>query len=291
MSPLRRSSSGPAVVRLQNRLAALGFPPGTPDGKFEAATEAAVLAFQRSEGLVADGVVGPNTARALGLDQPPPFVSIVPAVTVPLVSKMFPATPRRNIETYLPAVLAALESEQLADKEMVLMALATVRAESESFVPIDEGPSRFNTPPQGPPFALYDRRKDLGNQGPPDGERFKGRGFVQLTGRANYETHGARIGLGRRLLDKPDEANEASIASRLLASFIKRQEVAIRQAFQDHDLPTALAVARRLVNGGSHGLDRFSEAYMIGDALLPEAARSPQPRRALRSPKRRVRRR
>lgn len=292
METLRRSASGPAVTRLQKRLVALGFPPGSTDGTFGPGTEAAVMAFQRSEGLAADGVVGAATARAMGLSNPPPYVSVVPAVTVAIVSKMLPATPRRNIETYLPALLEALESMQLADKEMVLMALATVRAESESFVPVSEGKSRFNTPPGGPPFALYDNRKDLGNQGPPDGARYKGRGFVQLTGRSNYATHGERIGLGAQLIETPDRANDAAIASRLLASFIKRQEVAIRQAFQDHDLTTALAVARKLVNGGSHGLDRFSAAYMIGDGLLPDETSSRGlRRRGLRRPTGKIKRR
>lgn len=286
MTTLRRSSSGPSVVRLQVRLAERGFPPGRPDGTFGPGTEAAVMAFQRSEGLVADGVVGPHTARALGLANPPPFVSVAPSVTVAMAMKMFPSTPKRNIETHLPAILSALVAAELADKEMVLMALATVRAETESFLPISEGQSRFNTPPSGPPFALYDQRRDLGNLGPPDGARFRGRGFVQLTGRANYAAHGERIGLGSDLIDQPELANDATIAARLLASFLKRQEVAIRQAFQDHDLPTALAVARRLVNGGSHGLDRFSAAYLVGDGLLPEESRPKRLR-----PRRRMRRR
>jgi putative chitinase len=278
MQTLRLRSSGKDVATLQRRLAALGFPPGAIDGDFGPGTEAAVIAFQRSEHLVADGVVGPNTARALGLEAPPAFVSIVPDVTVEVVAQMFPATPKRNIERYLPAVLDELRSAQLADKDMVLIALGTIRAETEGFVPISEGQSRFNTPPGGPPFALYDRRRDLGNQGPPDGSRFKGRGFVQLTGRTNYLVHGKKIGLGQGLIDEPDRANEPEIAARLLASFLKSCEVGIRQAFQDFDLPNALAAARKLVNGGSHGLDRFTSAYTIGDRLLPDEVATPRSR-------------
>ncbi|MDF0667352.1 MAG: hypothetical protein P0119_14930 [Nitrospira sp.] len=59
---------------------------------------------------------------------------------------------------------------------MVLVALAIIRAETESFEPIAEGRSRYNTSPNGHPFDLYDYRKDLGNQGPPDGEQYRGRG-------------------------------------------------------------------------------------------------------------------
>ena len=54
-------SSGPAVRRLQQRLRVLHFNPGALDGEFGSATEAAVLAFQRSEDLLPDGVAGPRT--------------------------------------------------------------------------------------------------------------------------------------------------------------------------------------------------------------------------------------
>src|SRR5690242_8502037 len=151
---------------------------------------------------------------------------------------------------------------------MVLMALATIRAETESFEPISEMQSRFNTSPAGNPFDLYDNRKDLGNTGPPDGERFRGRGFIQLTGRANYQFHGAAIGLGNQLIDNPDLANDPQIAARLLTSFLKSHEVAIKQALLDADLRRA----RQLVNGGSAGLDRFADGYQIGDRLIPEPA-------------------
>jgi len=53
------------VARIQRALAANGFDPGEIDGEFGPATEAAVLNFQRTQGLVEDGEVGPNTAAAL----------------------------------------------------------------------------------------------------------------------------------------------------------------------------------------------------------------------------------
>ena len=187
-------------------------------------------------------------------------------VTVEIVSRMFPSTAVENIRAHLPAVLEALVEPQLTDKPMVLMALATIRAEAESFEPVTEGPSRFNTSPGGHPFDLYDNRRDLGNQGPPDGESFKGRGFVQLTGRVNYQLHGQAIGLGDQLVTNPDLACDPRIAAKLLASFLKRHEAGIKTALADGDLSTA----RRLVNGGSNGLDRFAGAFHIGQTLLPE---------------------
>src|SRR6266849_2137833 len=56
---------GPAVRKLQKRLAALGFSPGEADGEFGPDTDAAVRAFQESSGLEVDGVAGAGTMKAL----------------------------------------------------------------------------------------------------------------------------------------------------------------------------------------------------------------------------------
>jgi hypothetical protein len=62
---LKRGDSGAEVTQLQKALAALGFAVGTPDGKFGAATEAAVIDFQQSNDLTPDGLVGSDTVRLL----------------------------------------------------------------------------------------------------------------------------------------------------------------------------------------------------------------------------------
>jgi peptidoglycan L-alanyl-D-glutamate endopeptidase CwlK len=255
---------------LQRALNARGFNPGSPDGDFGLGTEAAVIAFQKSEDLKPDGVVGPLTLDKLGIPSGPPSapgVDVTAKVTATQVSRMFPQTPLGNIGTNLPFVLQAMHNANLGDKPMLLMALGTIRAETASFEPISEGQSRFNTSPAGNPFDLYDNRRDLGNRGAPDGNRFKGRGFVQLTGRANYTTFSAELGIGTDLVEDPDKANNPTIASQLLALFLKDKEQRIRDALDSGDL----AAARKLVNGGSHGLDQFSDAYRIGEQVLPEA--------------------
>ena len=198
------------------------------------------------------------------------IVSLIPDITVEMAARMLPYAPRANVERNLPFVLNALLGPQLADKPMVLMALATIRAETGLFLPISEGQSRYNTSPGGLPFDLYDSRADLGNLGRPDGERFKGRGFIQLTGRSNYALHGAAIGLGRQLIDDPDLANNPGIAARLLASFLKQHEEKIRAALTAGDL----SEARRLVNGGSNGLEEFEAAYQTGLEILPTELRA-----------------
>jgi peptidoglycan L-alanyl-D-glutamate endopeptidase CwlK len=262
---LRRGAEGPDVELLQRRLAEAGFSPGRIDGRFGAGTEAALLAFQRAQGLLADGVAGPVTWQALRRGEGR-LADLSDRITVNLVAELFPFTPLRPIRQHLPAVLAGLRAFGLTDKPMLLVALATIRAESEGFAPVEEAVSRLNTSPDGRPFDLYDHRRDLGNQGPPDGYRYRGRGFVQLTGRANYRHYGEALGLAGGLAHHPGRALEPGTAGRLLAAFLAERRLPIKEALLEGDLVRA----RRLVNGGTHGLERFAAAYRAGDRLLDD---------------------
>lgn len=261
---LNEGCTGRAVAKLQARLKKVGFNPGVVDGDFGPATKAALIGFQKSAGLLADGIAGPRTLGALGLVDNDSLPSVIAGVTVTMVSKMFPVTPVDNIRNNLPYVLNGLGERALGDKPMVLMALSTIRAETESFQPINEGLSKFNTSPGGRPFDLYDFRSDLGNQGKGDGGKYRGRGYVQLTGRFNYQKYGAALGMSNKLVSDPELANNPAVAGKLLAAFLKDKERAIKEALIIDDL----RLARRLINGGSHGLDRFADAFRIGDALI-----------------------
>ncbi len=263
---LRRGARGEAVERLQRLLREHGFPTGRIDGRFGPATEAALLAFQRANGLLADGIAGPLTWQALDLGENTAPADATLQATVEIVAEMFPYTRLDTIAAHLPLVLDGLRGFGLVEKPMVLAALATIRAESESFEPVEELPSRFNSSPGGHPFDLYDHRTDLGNRGPRDGERYRGRGFVQLTGRANYETIGRSLGLGMELVFAPQRANEPVLAARILAAFLAARRLPLKAALLEGDL----ARARRLVNGGTHGLERFADAYRIGDRLIAD---------------------
>jgi len=255
---------------MQMKLNSLGFEAGNADGKFGPRTKAAVIAFQKSHQLRADGVVGSKTLAAIerlaDADANGSKASLVirPEPAPQLVTRMFPGTPLSNIEENLPFVLGALKEANLDDRDMLLMALATIRAETGNFTPLSEFKSKYNTSPGGKPFGLYDDREDLGNQGPPDGINFRGRGYIQLTGRSNYQIHGAAIGLENQLVENPALANEPLIAARLLASFLKSKEYEIREALAVRHLRKA----RKLVNGGSHGLKVFVETFKTGERLF-----------------------
>ena len=264
MPTLKLGATGPEVKKLQKKLKALGLNPGLIDGDYGPATKAAVREFQRNSGLPADGIAGQQTRAALGIKKSSDSTSIIPLVTEEVVTQMFPFTPLHNITTNLPFVLTALEQQDLTDTGMVIVALSTIRAETESFEPISELISRYNTSPGGRPFDLYDYRRDLGNLGPPDGERYRGRGFVQLTGRSNYQYYGESLGLGTELIKYPERANDTDTAAAVLACFLKHNEERLRDALARDDL----AAARKQVNGGIHGLERFTEAFRIGEKLI-----------------------
>lgn len=64
-NPLMR---GGKISEIQQRLQLYGYDPGSADGIFGPKTYAAVVSFQTAQGLVADGEVGSQTAKALGIE-------------------------------------------------------------------------------------------------------------------------------------------------------------------------------------------------------------------------------
>ena len=64
---LKQGSKGDLVKEVQTKLIKWGYLTGRADGIFGAKTKAAVIKFQRKNGLTADGVIGTRTAQALGI--------------------------------------------------------------------------------------------------------------------------------------------------------------------------------------------------------------------------------
>ena len=174
-------------------------------------------------------------------------------LTADRIALAFPGARRINIAKYWPFVSEALRANQLTDDRIVAFSIAAIAAETAGVVPITALKSKWNTAIY--PFDRYDGRKDLGNTSPGDGARYPGRGFVQLTGRAHYRDYGKRIRVD--LESNPALANDPRIAAQLLALFVADRKSRILAALDKDNLPAA----RRLVNGGSHGMERFSPAY------------------------------
>jgi putative chitinase len=263
MRRLQIGCAGQDVLEAQCSLSDANTYTGNIDGSFGPQMQAAVAAFQTKRGLPKTGMIDSATASALGLSDPVPVTSAISCIAASDVKALFPDTPIANIEANLAYILNALAEQRLGDRDMILMALATIAAEADCFLPISEEISHLNTSsPGAPPFDLYDHRKELGNLGPPDGSAFRGRGFIQLTGRWNFQTHGHHIGLDE-LVQRPTLAHKPEIAAKLLADFLAVHQSEIRDAIRAGNL----LAARKAVNGGENGYQVFEASYTKGAAL------------------------
>ena len=105
--------------------------------------------------------------------------------------------------------------------------------------------------------AAYEGRRDLGNTQPGDGRRFKGRGYIQVTGRANYTAAGRALGLD--LVNNPELASCPENAARIAAWFWNSRGLNATAERGDF-----VGVTRR-INGGTNGLASRQQYY--ADAL------------------------
>ena len=97
----------------------------------------------------------------------------------------------------------------------------------------------------------YEGREDLGNTEPGDGVRFKGRGLVQITGRANYRACGDALGID--LISRPELLEQPVYACRSAAWFWDSRGLNHLADIGDFDKIT------RRINGGINGLmDRIA---------------------------------
>ncbi|MBI4819803.1 MAG: glycoside hydrolase family 19 protein [Deltaproteobacteria bacterium] len=99
----------------------------------------------------------------------------------------------------------------------------------------------------------YEGRRDLGNTQAGDGERFKGRGPIQLTGRANYQAAGRALGLD--LENNPDLVSRPDVGFRVAAWYWNSRNIN-----QTADRGDFVGVTRA-INGGTNGLDDRMRYY------------------------------
>ncbi|WP_434379928.1 peptidoglycan-binding protein [Melittangium boletus] len=234
---LKEGARGPAVADAQRRLAAHGFNPGPADGVFGPQTTAAVKAFQRAKGLVADGVVGPKTQAALAaapVSQPPPATP-AGGVSLQQLRSIMPHLSDARARECLPHLNRAMAEAGINTPKRQAAFLAQLAHESGEFRYFEELASG----------AAYEGRKDLGNTQPGDGVRFKGRGPIQLTGRANYRAAGQALGID--LENNPKRAADVDVGFRTAAWFWNSRNLNSYADAGNFD-----AITKR-VNGGYNG--------------------------------------
>lgn len=109
----------------------------------------------------------------------------------------------------------------------------------------------------------YEGRRDLGNTQPGDGRRYKGRGYIQLTGRANYAEAGRDLGLD--LLNFPEFAAQPKNAARIAVWFWNKKGL---NALADQG-PAAFDSITRRINGALRGKTQRDAIYQRALQILP----------------------
>lgn len=107
-------------------------------------------------------------------------------------------------KTSIPLILQEVKAGGITDLGQIAYILATAQHESHLGRWMEELASG----------DAYEGRRDLGNTQPGDGRRFKGRGYVQITGRNNYTNWSQRLGID--LVNQPNRAAEPAIAAKIL---------------------------------------------------------------------------
>lgn len=140
----------------------------------------------------------------------------------------------------------AMWSYEIDTPERVAMFVAQTAHESDRFCALEEYASG----------RAYEGRRDLGNTRPGDGVRFKGRGLIQITGRANYTRCSIELfGDERELLEYPEQLAEPGWAVTSAAWFW--DDKGLNSLADRADLEGCT----RRINGGLNGLDDRRELY------------------------------
>lgn len=159
-------------------------------------------------------------------------------ITKEQLREIMPYASEANIDKYLPHLNDTMMSFNIDTPLRQAHFLAQLGHESGSLRYVREIASG----------EAYEGRRDLGNVCPGDGVKFKGRGLIQLTGRANYESFDFYIAGNGILLEHPEKVEQPDLACLVAGWFWDVNDL---NALADRD--DIVRVTRR-VNGGQNGL-------------------------------------
>jgi putative chitinase len=177
-------------------------------------------------------------------------------LTIEQLQAIMPKLPAAKCTTLLPFLTAAVGEFGIETPARTAAFIAQLAHESAQF--------RFMEEIWGPTAAQrrYEPQTTLsatlGNTDTNDGFRFKGRGPIQITGRANYRRFGDLLGLD--LVATPEHAAQPEVAFRIAALFWSKKGL---NELADRVTPEAFKEITRRINGGFNGLaerERFYEA-------------------------------
>lgn len=184
-----------------------------------------------------------------------------PLITAKLLRVLSPSLQPAVAENYAPLLEQAAREFEINTPARVAAWLAQLAHESGGFRYLREiwGPTAQQQRYE-PPGALAEQ---LGNTEPGDGFKFRGRGWIQLTGRANYIAAGKDLGLD--LVGNPALAGAPSIAARVAGWFWKTHR--LNRLADLNTLPAFRQITRR-INGGANGATERARLWQLAkDAL------------------------
>jgi putative chitinase len=276
---LKLGSEGEDVKKLQEKLGV------DPIGKFGPKTEAAVKAWQAINGLTADGIVGDGTWGKL-FSGAAPAVAVAPVAAAPIANAG--ALKLQNLKGHIPdAVIAMIPdtAAKFAINTPLRLAhfLAQCGHESGGFratqenlnysakglngifrkyFPTEASAAAYARQPAKIASKVYGGRMGNGPESTGEGYKFRGRGYIQLTGKENYTAFGKSI--GEDIISNPDVV--ASKYALLSAAWFFSKNGLHRMADEGSSDQVVTKITKR-VNGGTIGLpDRikhFKEYYKL----------------------------
>ena len=276
---LKKGDNNENVKLMQQKL---GIEPAVTN--FGPKTEAAVKAWQAAHGLTADGIVGPATwAKIMGESTvvvPQPIVSapIAPVGGLKLdklkghipdaVIAMIPDTAAKfgiNTPLRLAHFLAQCGHESggfKATQENLNYSAKGLAGIFKKYFPTEAAAAPYARQPQKIASKVYGGRMGNGPESTGEGYKFRGRGYIQLTGKENYTAFGKSI--GEDMTVNPDVV--ASKYALLSAAWFFSKN-GLHKIADEGASDTVVTKITKRVNGGTIGLpDRikhFKEYYHL----------------------------
>jgi putative chitinase len=273
---LKKGDNNENVKLMQEKL---GISPAVTN--FGPKTEAAVKEFQAKHGLTADGVVGPKTWEMImgqSAPTPAPAAPITPVGGLKLdklkghipdsVIAMIPDTAAKfqiNTPLRLAHFLAQCGHESggfRVTQENLNYSAKGLNGIFKKYFPTEAAATPYARNPQKIANKVYANRMSNGDEASGDGYKFRGRGYIQLTGRANYTAFGKSI--GEDIANNPDKVSSEYA---LLSAAWFWSNNGLNKLADGGAIDTVVTTITKRVNGGVIGLtDRikhFKEYYHL----------------------------
>jgi len=271
---LKKGSTGEDVKKLQEKLGL------APDGVFGSGTELAVKGWQSTNGLTADGIVGDGTwskmfSSQTVITEPSPVPNVgglklekLKGHVPDAVIAMIPDTAQKfqiNTPLRLAHFLAQCGHESggfKATQENLNYSAKGLRGIFGKYFPTDALAEQYQRKPEAIASRVYGGRMGNGVESTKEGYKFRGRGYIQLTGKDNYTAFGKAI--NEDVISNPDLVS-SKYALLSAAWFFNKN--GLHKMADEGSSDTVVTKITKRVNGGTIGLsDRikhFKEYYSL----------------------------